>query len=399
MSRRQLPILPILGMLAIAAGCYALYKNTYIDEVEYEVEQSVEALRNRLLAASFLLESEGFEYEIKDNRRVFAELDKSDGVLWLTDTNELEDQREAAKIIAWVESGGILLTSPSGPGGLEDSSISGWMLEELGIEQIDEDDEQNAVDKKTRKQWEIVTLPDKSLENPKMKLFSDYEPYFQVIQQEPENSRTLLDTPYLIHRSVGEGYVAVYADEALFDSNRLDVADQGYLLLWLTQPATSKTVSIVFRPASTPGLFTVLWNKFPLAILLSALALICFLRWAASRLGPVEQELPPIKNNIMAHLEARGEYWYRHKYTNKILGDVQAAAQENMLANSGKLKAGAELDNNDRSALIKQACEQLQCSPQYAERILFSKARTDSNILSVSQALQRLNHRKPYKPK
>jgi len=409
MSRRQFPILPIIAMLAIIAGCYGLYKNIIFEEFEYEVEQSAQARKNRLLAAGFLLNTEGFDFEIKDNRRVFTELDQSVGVLWLTDSNELEDKREAEKIINWVESGGILLTSPSGQYGLDESTISGWLMDQFGIEEFDGNTDKNteAQDKNDARApgnssisaRKTITLPDTSLENAKIDIFSDYERYFQIAKEGPNKARTIIDTPFLIHRSVGEGYVAVYSDEELFDTDRIDEADQGYLLLWLTQPAQSKNVSMVFRPASSPGLFTMLWNKFTLAICLLGLALISFLRWAASRLGPIEQELPPIKNNIMAHLEARGEFWYRHKYTDKILANVQAAAQESVLARGGRMNVGTAIGADDKPALLKQASEQLRCSQEQADQILFGHAKGDSAILRTSRALQRLNHYKQYKSK
>jgi len=404
MSSRQFPILPILALIAIGAGAYGLYKNLSFVEEEYEVGQSTEASRNRLLAAGFLLNTEGFEFEVKNTRRVFADLDKSDGVLWLTDSTELEDQREAEKILAWVESGGILLASTSGAAGFEQSTISGWFMEQLGIESMGEDPEifkefDESGSDYPWELWETITLPDADLENPKIRIFSDYDPYFQVVDESADNSQTIIDTPFFIHRAIGEGYVAVYADEELFDTDRLDEAEQGYLLLWVTQPAQSKNVSIVFRPASSPGLFTVLWNKFTLAICLLGLALAIFLRWAASRLGPIEQELPPIKNNIMAHLEARGEFWYRHKYTDKILANVQTEAQENMLSNSGKLNTNTSIGADEKVAIVKQASELLRCTSEKAEHILFGKARNNAEVLRMSRALQRLNHFKHYKPK
>jgi len=416
MSRRQIPVLPIVAMLAIIAGGYGLYKNVVFEEIEVQIEQSAEARSNRLLAANLLLETEGFDFDIEYNRRIFAKLDQSDDVLWLTDATELEDKREAEKIITWVESGGILLTSPAGQYGLDTSTISGWLFEKFGIEETklslsteeliqkrkqtdskaaNDSDNDNVLSSDIT--LKTITLPDNGLETPQIKIFSDYEPYFKIADEAPENTQTIINSPHLIYRSVGDGYVAVYSDEELFDSDRLDEADQGYLLLWLTQTAQSKNVSIVFRPASSPGLFTVVWNKFTLAICLMGLVLVGFLRWAASRIGPIEQELPPIKNNIMAHLEARGEFWYRHKYTDKIIGNVQKFARENLLAKGGKLTT--DNDAGDKPALIKQACEQLQCSPKQADQILFGTAKNDSTILSMSCALQRLNHHKQYKPK
>lgn len=414
MSRRQIPILPIIALLAIGAGLYGLYKNITFEEVEYEVMRSAEARSNSLLAAGFLLNTEDFIFDVKKTRRVFTELDDSDGVLWLTDARELDDKREAEKIIAWVESGGILLTSPAGINGLDTNTISGWMLEQFGIVELDEEPDGVEIElsnslseddvakndyseQDTENDWETITLPDSSL-NANIRIFSDYDPYFQIAKSNPNNLQTIIDSPFLIHRALGDGYVAVYADEELFDSDRFGDEDQGYLLLWLTQPAKNKTVSMVFNPASSPGLFTVLWSKFTLAICLFGLALAGFLRWASSRLGPIEQELPPIKNNIMEHLEARGEFWYRHKYTDKILDNVQIAAQENMLSQAGMSGTGSSVDSHDKTALIKQASKQLQCSPKQAEQVLFGQAKNDVSLLKMSRDLQRLNHFKQYKP-
>lgn len=405
MNGRQFPIFPILIMCALAVGAYWVYKNIELIDFDYPVGQNDEARANRLLASMRLLEREGFSFNVAKNRSVFSSLDaeKSD-VLWIADLNELSNEQESIDIYNWVESGGILLTSPLNAAAFAEHTVSGNFLSKIGIETFEELElelflEQPDLIRNNEDGVYLLALPETGpIELPKFELYSANEPYFKSAFFEANNARTIVDSPYLIQKSIGDGYVTVYADGNMFDNDEVGSYDHAYLLLWLTQPADQKQVSIVFRPEEKPGLFQLLWSRFTLAIMLLGLVLIGFLRWASSRLGPVEHELPPIQNNLMAHLEARGEFWYRHKYTDKVLGKVQDAALENLLKRRGLSGPEQHSQMTDKTAIIKQARELLQCADATAENALFGKANNDHAILSASRALQKINHRKPFQP-
>lgn len=421
MKGRQFPILPILLLCVMGYGAYWLYENVELEEIEYEAKQSEEARSNGFLAALRLLEKEGFNFTVSKHRGVFSSLDvNTTGVLWVADLTVLAHQQEADDIHAWVKSGGILLTSPHDITAFEESTVSGDYLLKLGFSALNEYELEEALDqheifiqgkldsersdssgakRALAYQAPEIALPDEALGSTIVTMLPQTPPYFEHTDTAKADTQVIIDTPYLVQKKIGTGYVTVYNSHYLFNNTNIDLEDHGYLLLWLTQPANTKNVATVLYPAEKPGLFSLLWSRFTLTILLLGVVLAGFLRWASTRLGPIEHELPPIQNNLMAHLEARGEFWYRHKHTDKIVADIQHAAVDNLLKRRGQLGGEYVDDSINKTESIKQASELLRCSPVTAEQALFGKIRKDAAILSASRVLQKINHHKPFKPK
>jgi len=404
MKGRDFPIFPILLMGLMAVIAYWMYKNVYFEEVEFDVRQSEEARKNQFLVGSRLLEKEGFSFGIAKDRSVFSSLDNErPGVLWLADLSVLANQDEADDIHEWVQSGGILLTSPRDKGAFSDSIVSSTYLSKIGISELNDDELAVAQSQHEQTMYEgddyyHVDLQDSTLQSSKIALYTDVIPYFKSIATSDSDIEVIIDTPYLVHKKIGDGYVVIYNDHTMFDNDSIRYDEHGYLLLWLTQPAQTKTLSIVIQPAEKPGWFRFLWNRFALSILLLGVVLTGFIRWASTRLGPVEQELPPIQNNLMAHLAARGEYWHRHNHTAEIVANVQSAAIENLLKRQGKPGVEQVGESIDRAEAIKQASDLLQCSPATAEHALFGTVKKNAAIISASRTLQKINYRKPFKP-
>lgn len=404
MRNRDFPILPLLSLIAIGLCAYWLYKNVELETVEYPAGQNEEARANKFLAAVRLLKKEDFSFNIAKDRRVFSSLDVSTtDVLWIANLNVLSYEQEVDDIYAWVESGGTLLTSPQSASAFNESTVSGRFLNKVGISPLNENElainRANSEILATRggKVYHL-NLPESNQTSSQIELMQVREPYFKINDAKAENAQVIVDSPLIIQKRIGKGFVTVYAENRMFDNYRIGTLDSGYLLLWLTAAAEQKKLSIVFNPAEKPGLLQVLWSRFTLAILVSGFVLAGFLRWASSRLGPVEHELAPIQNNIMAHLQARGEYWYRHNYTDKIAENIQSTALENLVKQRALSDQEHMSTEVDRAASIKQASNLLQCSPVTAEKALFGRLKNDNAILSSSRILQKINHRKSLQP-
>jgi len=194
MKGRKIPILPILLMCALVAAGYGIYKNVEFEEVEYSVGYSEEARSNRFLAAGRLLESEGFTFDIGKDRSVFSALDiGSTGVLWMRDINVLEDEREAKQMLAWIRSGGILLTSSVGDLPFGKSTVPGWLMAELGVKKITKADEESD---KFRAAFHsdsyFITIPDEGLKTQRFNMSTEVDPYFKTASTLPDDSRTLI---------------------------------------------------------------------------------------------------------------------------------------------------------------------------------------------------------------
>jgi len=405
MKSREIPILPILLMIAIGVGVYGLYKTMEFEEEKYFEAQSAEARKNPFLAASRLLEKFGFKTAMAENRGVLTQLDINEtGVLLLNNLLELEDPREVESILEWINSGGILLTSPGGESAFDDTNIASTLLEQLGVARFEDDglSEDQKAEYSVDNNVFYVWLNDKDIED-ELVLGTNYGSYFinNFMGEDASGNNslnTIVNSAVLVYKSMGEGYVGLYSDPALFYNLQLEALDHAYALVWLTQSAKTKSMMLVYRPTGKPGLFKFVWNKFTVSILVAMMVLAGFLRWASTRLGPIEQELPPINNNLMAHLEARGEYWHRHKHTPEIVTNVQQSTLEQLARQRGKLvtkhAVSAEQEHADRAELIKHASKILKCSASQAEKVLFAKTTGDANILKTSQALQKINHQK-----
>lgn len=395
MKNSNLPIFPIVVLIGMVIGAYLAYTNLEFEELEYFAGKTDAAKKNSHLAAARLLEKQGFSYNIVENRSTFSTLDITEtGVLWIQDLNQLISEQEVDSILSWVTSGGVLLTSPVYDAAFSATAVSAEFLENIGISAFEEDelneylDRPSLIHNNNLDAFEYY-LPDYPKDSKPFFLHSSIVPYFRSDLLSGDNTETILDTPYLIHKRIGDGYVTVYSDYAMFDNRKIAQLDHAYLLLWLTHPAKVNTVSLVFSPSGKPGLLKQIWNRFPITVAILGIVLLGFLRWASSRLGPIEQELPPIKNNIMAHLEARGEYWYRHNHLNKITENIQDAALDKLQ------RKKISRNDTDRSTTIKQTIELLKCNPTDAEKALYGHFENDNEILTTSRTLQRINHRKP----
>lgn len=395
MKYKDLPIFPTLLLIAMAVGAYFIYNNLEFEEREYPSGQTEVARKNMHLAAVRLLGEEGFSFSVAEDRSVFSTLDiNTTSVLWIANINELSSRQEVDQLLSWIEAGGVLLTSPAYEAAYSESTVSAEFLERIGTRAFEEDELEQYLDRpdlisNTNTESYALLIPDASGVLVPRYLYSYDDPYFKNIPSYGSDMETIIDSPYLLHKRIGKGFVSIYTDYYMFDNEDIGLLDHEYLLLWLTQPAKQKTISLVFTPAEKPGLFEVIWDNFSIAVLIMGIALIGFLRWASSRIGPIEQELPPIQNNIMAHLEARGEYWYRHKHLDKMTNNIQVAALENLQRK--KMNDGEQ----NRTTTIKQATELVKCTSALAEDALYGQVYSDDQLLNASRTLQKINHRKP----
>jgi len=398
MKGRDFPFTPLLLLCAMIYIAYWMYTNVGFKDEEFDVNQSAEAYDNQHLAATRLLNHYGFETDIIEDRSVFAELNSNVGVLWLERFSAVLDERETDKIRQWVERGGILLASPAAEFDEFQPKAHHWFLRDIGIvpiEQVPDDDGEvpgiEFTDEETYAH--TLVLPDAGLENTELELSSDYLPYFQLdMRQATGDVSNIVDNDYLLVQQVGKGQVALYADEDLFSNSNFGEHSQGYALMWLTQSALKKRVSLIFDLRQHPGLTKTMWRKFALAICMGMVAIAVFLRWATSRLGPIEHEDVPVKNNIIEHLRARGEFWYRHKNTTKMLEDIRASAIASLNQDAGVS------DNITKETTIKRACELLKCSEKAAEQALYSNSLNDKSIFHAARLLRKLNHRQRFRP-
>ena len=407
MKGRSIPFLPILLMLAIAYCGYWLYKNTEYVEEEAPTPTSMEARKFDYLLAAKLLETQGFDYDKAKSVREIYNLDASEtGVLWIGDLKHIEDERGMEAVRDWVADGGILVTGTQRVYSQNDLHIK--LLNDLGIFYgsddtnftqlltIDNDDEDN--DEASEQEELYVQIPDEQIPHNLLLVDLWGKPNLSYASNNAvASTKNIIDSSQLVYNAVGDGYVAALTDTHPFENEYLNDMQHGFLLLWLTQAAKTKSTLFVSRLGEPPGLLGTLWMNAPIVIIALALVLAGYLRMASSRLGPVEYEELPNKNNLIAHLRARGEFWFKHRHTEKQFAEIQQAALAVLAKRRGESGIKQENEEIDEFAVANQASELLGCSPATAKAVLFNRVNSGNDLLRSSQYLQKILHLKTHK--
>jgi len=396
MKGRSIPVLPILLMLAIAYCGYWLYKNTEYVEEEAPTPTSMESRKFDYLIAAKLLETQGFDYDKARSMREIYNLDVNEtGVLWVEDLKYIEDERGVNAIRDWIIDGGTLITNTRRV--YDDNDLQINFLNELGIHydadsgnfsqlNLDINDESEEEDL-------YVRVPDEQIPGKLLQVELVGKPNLSYATENAVSStENIIDSSQLIYNAVGDGYVAAVTDTHLFENEYLDDNQHGFLLLWLTQAATTKSTLFVSQLGDPPGLLGTLWMNAPIVIIALALVLAGYLRMASSRLGPVEYEELPNKNNLIAHLRARGEFWFKHHHTEKQFAEIQQAALAVLAKRRGESGLKQQNEEIDEFAVATQASDLLNCTPETAKRALFNRVNSGNELLKNSQYLQKILH-------
>jgi len=403
MNNRQFPFFGLLTLISVIVAGVWLYLNVEVVEKEKIIEESSEARKNPMLAAQRLLEKYDYEVRTTKDRGLFRDLSvDSIGLLWINDLSVIESIEEKTALHEWVRAGGNLITGLNGPEAFDSESIAAEFLLDYGISALSSEpgdafEWYEDVDFQSENATEVLDLNIEGDEQLEVTISTQYVPYLSN-RFDTSDINTTLNTEYVLQKSAELGHITVLSNSSALYSENFDKENLGYLWLWLTKPVENKKTWLIYRMNAQTGMMKFIWNRFTLPVCMLGLVLIAFLRWAASRLGPVEQESLANKHNLIAHLQARGEFWHKHKYTNKILKEVQVEARLHLAKQRGEATTGQESLEADKSVVTKQAAKLLKCSRTGAERVLFSEARNDAELLRYTQQLQKLIHQIKFQP-
>ena len=353
---------------------------------EFITGPSAEVLRNPLTAAQRLLTENGFTVVTNKDRRILSQLSiKNNHILWLKNLNFLVSEKEFQHVFNWVQSGGHLLAGVS-ESMLDEPTLMSRYLHEINIEFIDSDNELLLSYYESDSTDSIVHI--RTLDNAQKNIQVDlgYDPSLSAGHGSRLRVGPAVDLYSLVQQDHGAGLITLYTDNEAFDYDRIDYEDQAYLLLWLLR-GTIGNVQIMASPNNSPGLFRTLWLKGSLIIIALAITVAGFLRYAATRLGPIELEPSPGRSNLLAHLKARGEFWRRHNSLDSMLRPVRQSVLTELHRRRGGVMQ--ELDAIDDS-VFAQTAELADCSLADAKLALTGPVKTDSELLHISSILYRV---------
>ncbi|PID45018.1 MAG: hypothetical protein CSB47_10260 [Proteobacteria bacterium] len=389
MSLRQ----RLIAGLAFGALAWLLW--TGLDNLEYVDEVSFrpltgEARSNPLYASRLFLKGMGIPTQTVESLQSLNKLPDTDTVLFISATryNQREEQFEA--ILDWVKRGGHLITR----------SVLDW--DSYATDNEEHNAEDTAVDTdndKPNADSEIPTAPPDTAansdnDNPAasadpLQLYlgvytgkaipfdeKDAETlqlpeadkpleiandYYRAIDLSPDNDQQgltqvkLNDRNFIIHQQVGKGLITLVSDFTFIENYNIDDYDHAEIL-WHLVHANNRSLQ---QPAAIwlihseemPHLFRIIWKHFwPFCIMLGGLLLIWMLR-VSHRFGPLIPKEGEDRRNLLEHIEASGNYYWKNKEQAILIDSTRHAVQQQL---AKRIPAWHAMSNDQQAHLLAE---------------------------------------------
>jgi len=189
----------------------------------------------------------------------------------------------------------------------------------------------------------------------------------------------------------GEGLVTALGDTQMFKFENLNTKDNGAYLLHLLNAHPSSELNYFLNIRKTPTLTKTLWSNFPTLLLLLAVALICWVLFAASRLGPVRTEQTPGRTNLVSHLRARGHFWRRRGDLTPMSEPVRLAAIRSIRHRYTQTETPSDADIP--ADTIKKIAKDIGCAPSQVQRALSPHPLRARDLPDAAFVLQHILHK------
>lgn len=393
MNRRY--ILPaILSSLLLALFVYAYQNITWVEEV-IDAGPTAEARRNPLLAAETFLTEQAVPvqrqlgYALLDKplqvgvSETNALLDKADqepprigldDSLVLVDGYSSLSPLRAGHLLDWVNAGGHLVMSASNPFVRKLETRQDTVLKALGVEVYDpesetsttsdDSDEEDSLEDADSMEESFIERLKRLSEILQNESCGSIERHVTFTLREGQPIALHLPTDHYLdfddenarytfwasdHQGVailqvshGEGLVTVLGSLQLWKNQSIGCEDNVYFMQWLL--ADSPAVWFLVNQ-ERENLWTLLWQNFRFALLLSGLLLVLWLWSKALRFGPVQEEESPDRRRLLEHVHASAVFLWRRPATRiHLIKAAQESVRRLMVKRVGHFRSLSERD-------------------------------------------------------
>jgi hypothetical protein len=277
---------------------------------------SEDVRRNPLLAASLLLQQEGFVVSSKPS---LTAMPVGAGTIIMRQSASSLSPAEAKQLADWVDAGNELITEAP-PEWTGQRGVPDPILDPLGVRLKSWEPSPPVFGKKRAAGppgGSFAKIPDSNLS------WIEVSPKEGWLQLGFLPSRYLEDTRHTatgwlqgthgmqaLQYKFGKGQVIVLSDSYLFENGSIGDGDNAALLLRLVESPQGSHVWIFFD-RSFPPLTTLLWTHARPAVIGVLVFAACWLWWIGRRFGPLLPALFVPRRRLSEHLHAAGRYlWY-----------------------------------------------------------------------------------------
>lgn len=373
----------LLGVV-LAALAALLYQNLEWVEETGKSAISAEARRHSMLAAYRLIEQQQRQPRWIDSAdfyrapRLLAKPAEAPGTIIMQHIETALPSARWRAISRWIAAGGHLIAGVDRRQQLHGSAAA-QAVADYGFTVRGSAADGVAVSQRSSVQFKLpnVEYPLRARLDNSSHLHSDIEALLRI---DDRVGSVLLQLP------VGAGKVTLLTDSRLWNNRRIGLLDHASLLIALLGDDPHHTVAISESAQQPTGLFTLIWQRARLAVLLGAMLIAAFLWRAAGRFGPLAAPPRSQSRDMREHFYASSRFHWRY-------GDratVNAAARQAQLRSLN----GHQLDANIDRATLTQLTRTTGLPTAELRAALLSTPTTARPFIRATRTLQLIDQRR-----
>lgn len=373
-------LLYALAAVLIAAGTWWWY-DTFEKGWETRPYTSKEARKNPMLAASRLLTQHGYAVQTQPVLRDALLKFLPAGTLIISENAGVMNEKDADKLLLWVQRGNTLILSPKRTGGSVGKPQPNQRLKSpagIDAEQVDPIGNRYGVVVKTKYECECEKKSGKDTRPAEQKFalinFPDTAYALQLergwLRMRDDQSRQV--PAFRFGDEIGE-FVRVYQEGRgqvvllsanFFDNTSLDKFDHAELLLSLGQMrlnADRKANQVfIVQGLDMPKWYHTLWTNFHAGLIGIGLLLLLLFWIAIRRFGPILPEPDEERRSLIEHIDASGRWLWKVPGGRDILLNAVRTATNKLLQ-----RRVPELQRLEPQDQIRHLAESVRLAPAH----------------------------------
>jgi hypothetical protein len=366
----------VLLLLALLGwGGHWFFDNHRWETLEIQVGVSAEVRRNPWLAAERFLTRLDRTVESQSGRRLLLQPPAAEGVMVVKRLGRvLPPDREQA-LVDWIRTGGHLVLGAGDPADAGAAALRERFGVELGVVDWGESDADGGEDCGCLAHFHYPGFPEP--------LQAEFSPNRYLAGGDPAPDWRI-DNPsgaQLLQIVVGRGRLTLLTGTEWLENESIGERDHALLLALLVGEAAA---AWLVYGSDQPGVLTLIWAKAPYLVL-AGLLLTGLLLWRSGRrCGPLLSAPPPVRRDLLEHLQAAAEYAWRLDRAHGLLG---GSRQRLLQEWQRRHPALARLDRVERSAWIAERCGLAAAA---VERALYGPIDNERELIRASAVLRLL---------
>lgn len=389
---RRIIVVLLIGIMIIFAvlGTKWFINNFEYKDVDKHSGYSIEAKRNKFLAAEYFLRELGHEVESDSNRARLLETHLDYQTILINNYGPKLSVTHFNKLKAWIENGGHLIFTVNEfqyvANEDEDNEYTDYefrhnqLLEEYGIQARYTNFSERLAYPEDNKAYEYTLNED-------IDISIYFEPDKQLIDSQNLASDTLVDRYgiHLLQIDIEKGKLTVLSDNRFLSNEYIGDHDHAFLFSHLNKENTSPNHKILLLfNSQSDSIFSIIWRNGQQACIAFMTLLILFLWSLRNRFGPIIPNINYSDRNITEHLKAIGRFSWRQDHGTHLLNHSRIACENTLLKRYSTLK---QMSTQER---LNHIADILDIEPNIVHSALYYEPTSTNEFIQSTHHLQKI---------